>query len=189
MEGRRSEVIEASGAGRRIRIQPHGSTRQRRGLQAQVALLSLVLAPIAMATHEVLHLMVYYAFGYRAVMQVTPWKLQAAGLQILGLHVAALGDPPAAVHVADNFLGPALAALLLLVLWRAARPSALAEALLANLLIQGFFSSIETAFAVLERSAHLDADVLLLPELNYGVCIAIITAVAVLAPRRRWSPA
>ncbi|MGH7862884.1 MAG: hypothetical protein ACREOS_11680, partial [Candidatus Dormibacteraceae bacterium] len=67
-------MIEASGAGRRIRIQPHGSTRQRRGLQAQVALLSLVLAPIAMATHEVLHLMVYYAFGYRAVMEVTPWK-------------------------------------------------------------------------------------------------------------------
>ena len=153
--------------------------------KAAIVLLALVIAPLAMATHEAMHLVAYHAFGYQAVMLVTPWKLGAAGLQVFGFHVAPAGKPPALIHIADNFLGPAISALLLVPLWRAARPSALGEALLANILILCFFSTIETAYAILERAEHVDADVLLLPELNYGVCVVIVLAIAALAPVRR----
>ncbi|HEY4028427.1 MAG TPA: hypothetical protein VGO86_18515 [Candidatus Dormibacteraeota bacterium] len=142
-------------------------------------LLAVVLFPVGLAMHEVMHLAVYSAFGVRAVLLVTSWKLGLVGTPIFGLHAApAVGDPPLRVLVVNNGLGPALAAVPLLVLWASVgrRARVARAALLANVLVLIFFSCIELAYPLLEEVAHVDADVLLLPELNYGGVLLIMLA-------------
>jgi hypothetical protein len=140
-------------------------------------LLSAALFPVGLATHEVMHLAVYSALGVRAVLLVTSWKLGLVGVPIFGLHAApATGDAALPVLVVNNGIGPLLAALLLAALLVAIdRRSRIARAaLLANVLVLVFFSAIELAYPLLEDVAHVDADVLLLPELNYGIVLLIL---------------
>lgn len=150
--------------------------------------LAVVLFPVGLATHEVMHLAVYSAFGVPASLVVTHWRLGLTGTAIFGLHAApaAPTSVPLGVLVANNGLGPALSALLLFVLWLAVdRRSRIARAaLLANILALCFFALIEVAYPLLEEVAHVDADVLLLPELNYGVVLLILAATAVYSGQR-----
>lgn len=148
----------------------------------RVFLLAALLFPIGLATHEVVHLAVYSAFGVPASLVVTRWRLGLTGTAIFGLH-AAPADPagvPLHVLVINNGLGPALAAMMLLVLWLAVdRRSRIARAaLLANMLVLLFFTAIEVAYPLLEEVAHVDADVLLLPEVNYGAALLIVLVTA-----------
>jgi len=152
-------------------------------------LLAVLLFPVELATHEVMHLAVYSALGVRASLVVTSWHLGTLGTPIFGLH-AAPADPAAVslrVLLINNGTGPLLAALLLGVLWAAIdRRSRVARAaLLANLCALLFFSGIELAYPLLEEVGHVDADVLLLPELNYGsvLLIMLVTTAAATWPR------
>jgi hypothetical protein len=155
--------------------------------------LALVLFPVGLAAHEVTHLAVYSALGVRAVLLVTTWHLGLTGVPIFGLHAApAAGDVPLRVLLINNGLGPALAALPLLVLWAAVgrRAREARAALLANVLVLVFFSCIELAYPLLEDVGHVEADVLLLPELNYGIVLLILLATTSTSvwrgrPRRR----
>jgi len=144
--------------------------------------LSVLLFPVGLATHEVMHLAVYSAFGVPAALLVTSWRLGSLGVPIFGLHSApvGVGGVPLDVLVINNGLGPLLAALLLLgLLVSIDRRSRTARAaLLANVLALVFFSCIEVAYPLLEEVAHVDADVLLLPELNYGIVLVILLATA-----------
>jgi hypothetical protein len=141
--------------------------------------LALLVFPIGLATHEVMHLAVYSALGYQAFLVVTQWQLGLAGVHIFGLHAA----PTAAVAlplralVLNNALGPSLAALLLLVLYLAVGGVA-RTALLANVVALLFFALIETAYPLLEHFAGVTADVLLLPEFDYGVALVILLFVS-----------
>jgi hypothetical protein len=138
--------------------------------------LSLLIFPIGLATHEVMHLAVYSALGYPAYLVVTQWPLGLAGVHIFGLHAApatGMALLPLRTFVLNNALGPSLAALLLLVLGLAVRGAA-RTALLANVLALLFFAVIEAAYPLLEHFAGVKADVLLLPELNYGVTLLIL---------------
>jgi hypothetical protein len=154
--------------------------------------LAVLLFPVGLATHEVMHLVVYSAFGVRAALLVTSWRLGSLGVPIFGLHAAPVGvDPvPVPVLVANNGLGPVLAALLLLVLLASIeRRSRVARAaLLANVLALVFFSCIEMAYPLLEEVGHVNADVLLLPELNYGAVLLILVVTTFLATRPRRRP-
>lgn len=147
--------------------------------------LSVLLFPVGLATHEVMHLAVYSAFGVPAALLVTSWRLGSFGVPIFGLHAAplGLGGVPPEVLVVNNGLGPLLAALLLLALLLSIgrRSRAARAALLANVLALAFFSCIEMAYPLLEEVAHLNADVLLLPELNYGTVLLILLATTFLA--------
>lgn len=147
--------------------------------------LSALLFPVGLATHEVMHLVVYSAFGVRAALLVTSWKLGSLGVPIFGLHSAPVGPStvPLDVLVVNNGLGPLLAALLLLVLLVSVdrRSRVVRAALLANVLALVFFSCIEVAYPLLEEVGHIDADVLLLPELNYGSVLAILLVTTFLA--------
>jgi len=142
--------------------------------------LSVLLFPVGLATHEVMHLAVYSALGVRAALLVTSWRLGSLGVPIFGLHAAPLDPaaPPLRVLLVNNGLGPALAALLLLgLLLSIDRRSRVARAaLLANVLALVFFSCIELAYPLLEEVGHVDADVLLLPELDYGSVLLILLA-------------
>lgn len=149
--------------------------------------LSVLLFPVGLATHEVMHLAVFSAMGVPVSLLVTSWHLGTSGTPIFGLHAAPTGPLSLSGLVTNNGLGPALAALLLFVLWLAVdrtRSRAASTALLANIFALVFFSLIEMAYPLLEGVAHVDADVLLLPELNYGLVLLImaITALVATAP-------
>jgi hypothetical protein len=153
-------------------------------------LLALFVFPLAFATHEVMHLAVYTAFGVRAVLVVTQWHLGFVDWTIPGLHAApadATITVPFRELVVNNFLGPEIAAVLLAVLWASVRGRSVARAaLLANILVLLFFATIEVAYPLLDRYvSHGGADVLLLPELNYGVALAILLLVAITGIRGR----
>jgi hypothetical protein len=149
--------------------------------------LSALLFPVGLATHEVMHLVFYSAFGVRAALLVTSWRLGSLGVPIFGLHAAPVGPGgvPLPVLVANNGLGPAVAALLLLsLLLSMERRSRVARAaLLANVLVLAFFSCIELAYPLLEDVGHVNADVLLLPELNYGAVLLILLTTTFIATR------
>lgn len=142
--------------------------------------LAVLLFPVGLATHEVMHLVVYSAFGVRAALLVTSWRLGSLGVPVFGLHSAPVGSGPVplTVLVVNNGLGPLLAALLLLGLLLSIDRSSRAAraALLANVLTLVFFSCIEVAYPLLEDVGHVNADVLLLPELNYGIVLLILLA-------------
>jgi hypothetical protein len=148
----------------------------------RVLLLSALLFPVGLATHEVLHLAIYSAFGVPASLVVTRWRLGLTGTSIFGLHAAPANaaQVPLDVLVANNGLGPGLAALLLVVLWAAVdrRSRTARAALLANVLALLFFAAIEVAYPLLEEVGHVDADVLLLPEVDYGVTLLILLGAA-----------
>ncbi len=142
--------------------------------------LSVLLFPVGLATHEVMHLAVYSAFGVRAALLVTSWRLGSLGVPIFGLHAAPAGSVPLHVLVVNNGLGPALAALLLVALLLSLGPRSRVPraAVLANVLVLVFFSGLELAYPLLEDVGHVNADVLLLPELNYGGVLLILLAAA-----------
>jgi len=157
--------------------------------------LSLVLFPVGLATHEVMHLAVYSALGVSAVLQVTHWHFgvpPVSRLTIFGLHAAPIGTTPVRFQIllVDNGLGPLLAAVpLLLVLPTVDRRSwAVRAALLANVLVLLFFCAIELAYPLTEQVGRIDADVLLLPEVNYGAALLIVAVVSGVAAWRSATP-
>jgi hypothetical protein len=154
--------------------------------------LAVLLFPVGLATHEVMHLVVYAALGVRAALLVTSWRLESLGVPIFGLHSAPIGPDavPLPVLVLNNGLGPLLAAALLAVLLASIerRSRAARAALLANVLALVFFSCIEMAYPLLEEVGHVNADVLLLPELNYGAVLVIMLVTIFLATWRRRGP-
>lgn len=159
----------------------------------RAVLLALVVFPLAFAAHEVMHLAVYTALGIRAVLIVTRWHVSSLNVTIPGLH-AAPADPAFTVPfrelLVNNFLGPELAAVLLAILWASVRGRTAARAaLLANVLVLLFFSAIEVGYPLLERFVGGgSADVLLLPELNYGAALFILLVVCTTAIRSGGGP-
>lgn len=139
-------------------------------------LLSVALFPVGLATHEVMHLAVYSAQGIPVSLQVTSWRLGTLGTPIFGLHAAPVNAVPLRVLLVNNGVGPLLAAGLLLVLFLAIdrRSRTARAALLGNVLALVFFSAIELAYPLLEDVGHVNADVLLLPELNYGIVLLLL---------------
>lgn len=156
--------------------------------------LAILLFPVGLATHEVMHLAVYSAMGVPVSLVVTSWKLGLLGTPIFGLHAAPAGPVSLDGLLLNNALGPLVAAIPLLVLWASLgrRARAARAALLANVLALLFFSGIEIAYPLLEEVGHVDADVLLLPELNYGAVLLIllvtVTAAGVAASRSGGGP-
>ena len=156
--------------------------------------LALVLFPVGLATHEVMHLAVYSALGVSAVLQVTHWHFGVPALSrltIFGLHAAPTGAAavPFRILLADNGLGPLLGALPLLLLWLTVdgRSWAVRAALLGNVAVLLFFCAIELAYPLLEQGG-VDGDVLLLPELNYGAALLIMGLVTGAAAWRSVRP-
>jgi hypothetical protein len=147
--------------------------------------LALLLVPVGFATHEAMHLLVYTVAGVRAALVVTHWPTGLGSWAIAGLHAAPLGPAgvggpdapvPLPLLVANNALGPLLAAAPLLALRQALdrRSRAARAALLANVAVLVFFSAIETAYPLLEHGLGVDADVLLLPGVNYGGALLVL---------------
>ena len=65
--------------------------------------LALLVFPMSLATHEVMHLAVYSALGYSSALVVTQWSVGVGGAHIFGLHAA-----PAVGALVENGANPLL---------------------------------------------------------------------------------
>jgi len=148
-------------------------------------LLSLLLFVVGLATHEVMHLLVLYAVGGTGSLIVRPWHLGLFDATTYALHVQP--DQPIGLvrQLLVNFLGPALAAVPLVVLLLYVRERPVRIALAANVAILVFFALIEAGDLWLESRFEIDAPILTAPEFNYGVPALIILLAVLVAMRQR----
>ena len=163
---------------------------------ATALLLALLLVPAAFATHEAMHLLIYTIAGVPAALVVTHWPVGVGSLAIAGLHAAPLGPAgslgpdaqvPLRLLLVNNGLAPLLATVPLLALRLGVdrRSAVVRTALLANVAVLVFFSAIEVTYPVLEHVARVNADVLLLPEVNYGGALLVLLWVLTVSSWRR----
>jgi hypothetical protein len=148
-------------------------------------LLSVLLFFVALATHEVMHLLVLYAVGGTGSLIVRPWHLGLFDASTYALHVQP--DQPIGLgrQLLVNFLGPALAAVPLAVLLIYVRERPVRIALAANMGILVFYAVIEAGDLWLESAFGIDAPILTAPEFNYGVPALIILVAVLIAMRQR----
>ena len=140
-------------------------------------LLSTLLFIAAFGTHEVMHLLVLYAVGGTGSIIVRPWRLGLVDATIYSLHVQP--DQPIGVvrQLIVNFLGPALAAVPLVVLLMQVREPVVRIALATNVVILAFYAVIEAGDLLLESAGSFDLPILSTPEFNYGVpALAVLIA-------------
>lgn len=149
----------------------------------QTLVLGVVLFFPAFALHEALHAAVVTALGAHAEIVIRPWPFATVGLSLPSVHVQPVPPLSDAGQLADNFLGPALAAVVC-ALWALAAPQrVLRYALAANAAALVFYALIE-ALDVVSDSLGADLPLLTTPEFNYGVPLALFIAGAVLAGTR-----
>ena len=153
----------------------------------RVLLLSLVIFVLAFATHEVMHLLVLYAVGGQGTIVLRPWRLSFFDAEIFALHVSPYQPVGTVRQAIVNFLGPTLAAIPLVVVLAYVRERAVRIALIANVVILGFFAIIETVDYLAESVFDVDYPVLTTPEFNYGVPLLILIAAAYTVAFGWWS--
>jgi hypothetical protein len=144
--------------------------------------LSLVVYPIALALHEVLHLVALHALGGQGALIVHGWRFTFLPITVNAFHAQPAQPLAFLPHLVFDFAGPALAALLLGVLTAAVHDRVARTALLANLAILGFYTLIEPLDVLLD-AAGADLRFLLWAEFNYGVPLLIVLLAAGLAAR------
>jgi hypothetical protein len=146
----------------------------------RVLVASILLFVAGFGAHEVMHLLVIYAVGSQGEIIARPWHLYFVDFSIWSVHAQPTEQLDVVRQSLVNFLGPFLAAIpfAVLLLW-VREPIALA-ALIANVLILVFFAVIELLYVLGESVWHTDMPLLVTPEFNYGVPLAIIL-LAVLA--------
>jgi len=153
----------------------------------RVLLLSLVIFILAFATHEVMHLLVLYAVGGQGTIVLRPWRLSFFDASIFALHVQPDQPIGTARQTIVNFLGPTLAAIPLVIVLAYVRERVVRIALIANIVILGFFAIIETVDYLAESVFDVDYPVLTTPEFNYGVPLLIFIAAAYAVALGWWS--
>jgi hypothetical protein len=146
----------------------------------RVVVTSILLFVAGFGAHEVMHLLVIYAVGSQGEIIARPWHLYFLDFSIWSVHAQPTEQLDVVRQSLVNFLGPFLAAIpfAVLLLW-VREPIALA-ALIANVVILVFYAVIELLYVLGESVWHTDMPLLVTPEFNYGVPLAIIL-LAVLA--------
>ena len=150
---------------------------RKMSIARRTLLLSLLLYIAAFGTHEVMHLLVLYAVGGTGSIIVRPWRLGLVDATIYSLHVQPDQPLGAVRQLIVNFLGPALAAVPLVVLLIQVRERVVRIAVAANIVILAFYAVIEAGYVLLESAGSFDLPILSTPEFNYGVpALAILIA-------------
>jgi hypothetical protein len=141
----------------------------------------VLLLPIGLIVHEVLHLAVLLPLGDTGRLIVRDWAFTFLPLSVPALH-AQVDHPLATVpHLVFDFLGPALAAIPFAVLAALTGSRPLRYALLGNAAALGFFALIEPADLLADLSLGTAPQFLLWAEFNLGVPLSIVLLAAVLA--------
>ena len=138
---------------------------------------------IALATHEVMHLVALYAMGSSGTLIVRGWRFTFLPITIDSFHAQPAAPLAFGPHLLFDFAGPALAALLLAVLALAVREPLARAALVANLVILAFYAVIEPLDVLLDATVG-GAPFLLWAEFNYGVPLLVLLAASLWVSRR-----
>jgi hypothetical protein len=130
-----------------------------------------------------MHLVTLYAIGSSGTLIVHGWRFTFLPITVYSFHAqpaAALAFGP---HLLFDFAGPALAAALLGLLTLAVRGPVARTALLANLVILGYYAVIEPLDVLLDATVG-GAPFLLWAEFNYGVPLLVLILAAIAGSRR-----
>lgn len=152
-------------------------------LGAWALVLGLAVYVIALATHEVMHLVTLYAIGSSGSLIVHGWRFTFLPITVYSFHAQPVAPLAFGPHLLFDFAGPALAAILLGLLTLAVRDRVARAALIANLAILGFYAVIEPVDVLLDATTG-GAPFLLWAEFNYGVPLLVLLLAAFLASRR-----
>lgn len=140
----------------------------------RVLIVSVLLFGAGFGAHEVMHLLVIYAVGSQGEIIARPWHLYFLDFSIWSLHAQPTEQLDVVRQSIVNFMGPFLAAVpFAALLFYVREPVALA-ALIANVVILAFYAIIELLYVLLDAVWHTDAPLLVTPEFNYGVPLAVI---------------
>jgi len=134
---------------------------------------------VALAVHEVMHLVALYALGGEGTLVVHAWRFTFLPITVQSFHAQPAQALAFWPHLIFDFAGPALAALLLGFLTVAVHDPVPRTALAANLLILAFYAVIEPLDVALD-AAGAPAHFLLWAEFNYGVPLLILLAASAL---------
>jgi len=146
----------------------------------RVLVVSVLLFIAGFGAHEVMHLLVIYAVGSQGEIIARPWHLYSLDFSIWSVHAQPTEQLDVARQSIVNFLGPFLAAIPFAALLFYVREAVAMAALIANVVILVFYAVIELLYVLGEAVWHTDMPLLVTPEFNYGVPLAIIL-LAVLA--------
>jgi hypothetical protein len=150
--------------------------------------IAIVLFFPGLAVHESLHLVVLNLVGGHGSLVVRPWKFALIDLSLPSLHVQPVPALDLGRQLVVNFFGPALAAVIFAIPLFYVRNRSLRLALGAGIAVLIFYAVIESAYLLDDVYLNVDFGVLVTPELNYGVPLAICAMagfLAVLRPRVR----
>jgi hypothetical protein len=146
----------------------------------RVLIVSLLLFVAGFGAHEVMHLLLIYAVGSQGEIIARPWHLGYLDFSIWSLHAQPVQQLDVVRQSIVNFFGPFLAAVPFAVLLIYVREPIALAALVANVVILVFYAVIELLYVLGEAVWRTDMPLLVTPEFNYGVPLAIIL-LAVLA--------
>jgi len=148
--------------------------RGKVSMMIQAFILSYIVALVALAVHEVAHLVVLFMMGRTGVLMLAPWRLGLSNYYIYGLHV----QPTMGLTITEqaflNLLGPLIAMIPFILLYYYARDLVQRTALIANVFILAFFALLEFSYVLLEEFSKEPVGILGSPEFNIGVPIIII---------------
>ena len=130
-----------------------------------------------------MHLVTLYAIGSSGTLIVHGWKFTFLPITVNSFHAQPAVPLAFGPHLLFDFAGPALAAALLGLLTLAVREPVARAALLANLVILGFYALIEPIDVLLDATVG-GAPFLLWAEFNYGVPLLVLLAASLLVTRR-----
>ena len=161
--------------------EPDGS----RGSRASAGLLTFGIAVAlffaGLALHESLHLVVVHLVGGQGSIIVRPWRFALVDLILPSLHVQAVPALDFWRQVAVNFFGPALAALLFAMPLLYVRDRRLRLAFGASVVVLIFYAVVEAGYVLIDSYLNLEVGLLVTPEFNYGVPLAICVTAALVA--------
>jgi hypothetical protein len=140
----------------------------------RVLVVSVLLFVAGFGAHEVLHLLVIYAVGSQGEIIARPWHLYFLDFSIWSVHAQPTEQLDVTRQSIVNFSGPFLAAIPFAALLFYVREPVAVAALIANVLILLFYATIELLYVLGEAVWHTEMPLLVTPEFNYGVPLAII---------------
>ena len=180
-----SSIREMNQTSSLLMRRPDSSLRSR----ASVGLLTFGTAILlffpGLAVHESLHLVVVNLVGGHGALIVRPWKFALFDFSVPSLHVQPTPALDLSHQLAVNFFGPALAAAVFAIPLLYLRTRPLRLALGASVAVLIFYAVIESVYLLDDAYLNIDLGVLVTPELNYGVPLAICAAAGLLATFRR----
>jgi hypothetical protein len=134
-----------------------------------------------LALHESLHLIVLRLVGGDGLLIVRPWAFALFDLTLPSVHVQPVPALDVGRQLVVNFFGPALAAAVFAIPLFYVRDHQLRLAFGASVGVLIFYAVIEAGYVLLDAYLHVEAEVLVTPEFNYGVPLAICLAAGLAA--------